>query len=172
MTDQENNKIKEQNNLIKAILSNNEEVVLKSIQTLREKGGAFVAKPLLQVYFETEYETVRDSVYSLICDLKESKIADILAKNIELYSQSEHLNKLLSAFWQSTLKFSNLDPFINLFKFVDNSGAIEILTIIEQNVHNMSEENRKLCSVVLSDDIHNYNDFKLDIANEILILLK
>lgn len=163
---------KEQKEILKELLSTEEKKILHSIKLLRTKGGVFIAKPLIEVYFMTELESVRNAVYTLICDLKESKTSVIFIKEIEFYSENKHLGKLLSAFWQSSIKFSELLPFINVFIKSDNAAAIEVLTIVEQNVCNVSDGDKKKCYDLIVSKMSAFEKFKKDIANEILVILK
>ncbi|HOZ29746.1 MAG TPA: hypothetical protein PLL66_02415 [Bacteroidales bacterium] len=172
MKEKDNAKVNEQKKLIQELFSTDENSVMKSIQFLRDKGGVFIVEPLIEVYFSTQYESVRDSVYNLICDLKDNKTADVFANNIEKYSTRENFSKLLSAFWQSSIKFSELLPFIKLFVKSDNLAAVEIFTIVEQNICNVSDEDKMKCDKLITSKISELEGFKRDIAKEILVMLK
>ena len=163
---------KEQKEILQGLFSTDEKKVLDSIKLLRTKGGVFSVKPLLEIYFTTKSDSIRDAVYALVCDLKLSKTAEIFANNIELYSKQEGLAKLLSAFWQSSIKFSELLPFIKVFFDSDNSCSVEILTIVEQNIYNVSNEDKWKCDELITSKMSEMEGFKLDIAKEILVMLK
>ncbi|MDD3860752.1 MAG: hypothetical protein PHW83_11180 [Bacteroidales bacterium] len=163
---------KEQKEILQGLFSTDEKKVLDSIKLLRTKGGVYSVKPLLEIYFTTKSDSVRDAVYAVVCDLKISKTAEIFANNIEIYSKHEGLAKLLSAFWQSSIKFSELLPFIKLFVKSDNLAAVEILTIVEQNIANVSDDDKRKCDELITSKISELEGFKRDIAKEILVMLK
>lgn len=163
---------REQKDILLGLFSSKETEVINSIEIIRNKGGEYSIKPLMEVYFSTAFPSVRNSIYDLVCDLKSSKTADIFAQNIEVYSQKDHLSKLLSAFWQSAIKFSVLLPFIRIFNLADSLAAVEILTIVEQNAYNTSDADKKECIHIITAGISDYDDFKKNIAEAILEVLK
>ncbi|HNQ67984.1 MAG TPA: hypothetical protein PKN32_06385 [Bacteroidales bacterium] len=172
MKGMEHNLTQEQKEILSQLFSKDEKTVLNSIKIMRKKGGEFIVKPLLEIYFTTESESIRDAIYSLICDLKNNKTADIFVKNIELYANNDKLSKLLSAFWQSTIKFTDLLPFVKVFFSSNTYSAVEVLTIIEQNAYNISNENKLKCNELILSKISELEGFKHDVANEILEFLK
>lgn len=172
MEDNKSKITKEQKEILLGLFSTNEVAVLESIEKIRDKGGDYSIKPLLEIYFSTPYVAVRNSVYELICDLKDSKIAEILEQNIETYQNKEHLPKFLSALWQSAVKFSNLMPFLRIFDNGDELIAVEILSVVEQSAGSVSDAEREECLKFIKSKISDYQGFKKTLAEEILELLK
>lgn len=172
MEDNKSKITKEQKEILLGLFSTNEVAVLESIEKIRDKGGDYSIKPLLEIYFSTPYVAVRNSVYELICDLKDSKIAAILEQNIETYQNKEHLPKFLSALWQSAVKFSSLMPFLRIFDNGDELIAVEILSVVEQSAGSVSDVEREESFKFIKSKISDYQGFKKTIAEEILELLK
>ncbi len=172
MEDNKSKITKEQKEILLGLFSTNEVAVLESIEKIRDKGGDYSIKPLLEIYFSTPYTAVRNSIYELICDLKDNKIADILEQNIETYKDKEHLPKFLSALWQSAAKFSSLMPFLRIFDNGDDLIAVEILSVVEQSAGSIPDAEREESLKFIKSKVSDYKGFKKIIAGEIMELLK
>ncbi len=163
---------KEQREILLGLYSSNEVAVLQSVERLRNKGGEYSVKPILEIYFSTPYIAVRNSIYELVCDLKDSKIATMLEQNIETYQNKEHFPKFLSGLWQSSVKFTTLMPFMRILDNGVDMVAVEVLSIVEQSAFNISDKEREDCSEFVKSKISAYEGFKKTLAEDILEVLK
>ena len=159
---------KEQQQIIKELYSTDEIIVHKAIINLRNKGGLFVIKPLMEVYFSTSSQEISAAAFSIICDLKEYKAATIITENILKYKANDRISDFISALWQSAIKFDNLIVFVEIFFSGDDRTSLEIVTLIQQNGYLLKDESRKQYLDILKSKIGGLSEFKRALVVDLL----
>ena len=142
---------KQQIELLNNLDGDSEQQSLNAIENLRDCGGEFAVEPLMDKFFSTTSDEIKNKIGKLIVDIKSSTAGDIIGKNILKYENKEKLNMFLKYLWESSLNFNDLQPFIKLLFSEDIQTAIESSTIIEENLHKINEENKDLCLKYLKE---------------------
>ncbi|MDR2836731.1 MAG: hypothetical protein LBV69_11190 [Bacteroidales bacterium] len=154
----ENNITKFQKELINQLNSKNDLQILSTIDLLREEGGDFIILPLMEKYFNTSSQEIKDKIGNLFTDIKKSSAGTIISDNILKYENTNNLDIFLRLLWESTIKFSNLSPFIE-FLFSENLKiSIESSTIIEEQIKNTAEEDKKNYLKIIEKRKHKIED--------------
>jgi hypothetical protein len=161
-----------QKQILNALSSDDDKVVVKTINDIRNKGGIYVVEPLMSLYFESGKEIISNEVVKLFSDLKDNSLANTIAENILKYKKNEKLSVFVSALWQSSLKFDNLKIFFEIFITESDNTSFEVLTLIQQNAYNMTENMKTDCLKMLKSDISNLSDFKKTLAVDLLEILE
>lgn len=161
----------EQKQIINNLFNNDENIVISTLNKIRDKGGIYTIQTILNLFFNTKSESVKNNIYELFCDLKDEKIAKIITENIENYQDKPEFSKIISALWQSSLHFENLLVFLSIFdKAKDDTILIELFTLIEENFHNLNQEEIKNCKDFFKPKYQNYSSLKRQLAEDILSL--
>ena len=142
---------KQQIELLKNLDSDSEQQSLKAIEDLRNCGGEFAVEPLMDKFFSTTSDEIKTKIGKLIVDIKSSTVGDIIGKNILKYENKDKLNIFLGYLWESSLNFTDLQPFVKLLFSENIQTSIESSTIIEENLHKINEENKDLCLKYLKE---------------------
>lgn len=162
---------KEQRQILTGLFSSKEQEVLDSIGIIRNSGGAYSIKPLIQVYFSTPFKTVEESIYDLFSDSKDSSINAIITEDISKHSENKSFSKFISALWQSSIKFDSLLPYVSIFDKAEDLVAVELFTLIEQNAEHLSIDEKSNCRAFLKAGLSKYPDFKRNLAEEMIKIL-
>jgi hypothetical protein len=162
---------REQKQIIAELFSSKEQAVLDSIGKIRNNGGAYSIKPLMQVYFSTPFKSVEEAIYELFCDSKDNSISASITEDISKHTEIKSFAKFVSALWQSSIKFDSLLPYISIFDKADDIVAVELFTLIEQNAEHLSMDEKSNCRAFLKAGLSKYSDFKKNLAEEMIKIL-
>jgi len=164
---------KKQSELLQQLQSDNNIVATDAVNMLREHGGDFAIIPLMEKYFNNNSEDLKKCIEQLFSDLKSSNVANIISENILKYENEEQLSKFIEKLWSSSLSFTNLLPFVELLFNKNIMIAIESSTLIEENIHLLSTENKAQCLSVINYKLEKIKDeFHKNIVLSIEELLK
>lgn len=159
---------KEQRQILAGLFSSKEQENLDALGVIRNSGGVYSIKPLIEVYFSTPYSSVSESIYELFCDSKENSISSFITEEISKHSANKNFAKFVSALWQSSIKFDSLLPFIGIFDKAEDLVAVELFTLIEQNVEHLSMDEKSNCRAFLKAGLSKHSDFKRNLAEEMI----
>lgn len=158
----------EQKQILKSLAQSDENIVLKAVKDMRDKGGEYVIEPVMDVYFNHKSEKIQAEVLRLFQDLKDSKLNNLITDNIVSYSSNERLSDFISALWQSSVKFDNTLVFLEIFVKENEATSLEALTLIQQNADVISDDMRAMCLKTLKAELLNLSEFKKNLAIDLL----
>ena len=131
MTTKKNNRL---NNIINDLSSSDEKKALIALKQLRKHGKPEAIKPLIDVLKNSNKESIKTEIISLLYDLKEQSVVDEIILAIEDDEYTEEKAILISIFWQSSLDGSAyLSTFIKEAIKGDYMACIEVLTVVEKH---------------------------------------
>lgn len=129
MTTKKNNRL---NNIINDLSSSDEKKALIALKQLRKHGKPEAIKPLIDVLKNSNKESIKTEIISLLYDLKEQNVVDEIILAIEDDEFTDEKAILISIFWQSSLDGSAyLSTFIKEAIKGDYMTCIEVLTVVE-----------------------------------------
>ncbi len=129
------------NEILTKINSGDTLIIAEAIQAVRENGDLSIAEALL-----TQLENIHDThvvtvISNLLADIKETKFRELLIQRLQSATDTNTRSALLRIVWESSLDYSPyLDIFLRLLQEEDFAVAFEASTVIENMVHNLSEE--------------------------------
>ena len=147
--------IKEQTKLLNDLNNADEQIVLKSLEIIREKGGEYIVLPLMEKFFNTESEYLKDKIGDIFADLKNNKAADIISDNILRFENHRDINIFLDYVFESAISINKLQPFMKMFFSNDLNQAIICSDIIEENYFNVSDEEKNACKEIFCKNKNN-----------------
>jgi hypothetical protein len=158
---------------IKSILSNlasnNQETVLSSLETIRENGSAEIIIPLLELALDNKNEVIKNTIFSVLSDLKTSDATPILSNAIIDNKYITIKKELLSICWQSGLNFS--ENFEKLFPILTNSSyeaMIEGYTLFSETLQYLNENQKSNLIIYINENINKLSTDKQKILKLIL----
>lgn len=152
-----------ENNTFKNLKSNDPELVLQSIEEIREKGNNIHFSALLDLLHETQNKQIRKKILTLFGELKSSDTVPLLINAIQDEQYKRELKDLVACCWQNGLNYSSFLPvFVDLVIEEDFPVGFEALTVIENmfgkiDQHIIDQQLAKLKNVtVTSNEQKNY----------------
>jgi hypothetical protein len=162
---------REQKQILARLYSSKEQEVLDSLGKIRNGGGEYSVKPLMEVYFSTPFKSVEESIFELFSDSKDNSISAIITEDISKHAENKNFAKFVSALWQSSIKFESLLPYISIFDKAEDLVAVELFTLVEQNAEHLSMDEKSNCRAFLKAGLSKYSDFKKNLAEEMIKIL-
>lgn len=163
---------KEQKVLLADLVSSNESVVLEALKKLEKVGNVLFIKPLFDLYSSTNSENIKSNIIELITNLKDNSASYEIVKIIQDYKKVREFRKIISAIWESSIHFNDVEVFVKLFVDADEQTALELYTVIDQNISFISDNNKSKCNQILMDSNNNFSEFKRKLAEDLLCRLK
>ncbi|MFQ3580183.1 MAG: hypothetical protein SNJ71_08610 [Bacteroidales bacterium] len=158
---------KEQKQLLDELLSKNEDVVLNALNRIEEVGNVVFIKPLLELYFSSQTLKVKKYVEKIFSNIKVKNVAEEIESVVAEYKHHKEIKKIIVAVWESSINFTDLRPFCEIFVIADEQTALEIFTLIEQNISNQNPDNNTECLKIISSDRKHYSEFKMRLCDEL-----
>lgn len=144
--------------IITNLKSGNPEVVIQSIEELKEKGTAVHFNVLMNLLHETSYQEVKKKIISLFTELKSTDTVPLLMASIQNKEYKEERKDLVSCCWQNGMNYSSYLPvFVDLVINEEFATALEALTVVENMYGKIDPEiislqNDKIKNVAATDD--------------------
>lgn len=114
------------------LTSENEDIVLKTVNNLRSSGSANYLPILVDTLMNTSSEEVRKTVLSLFGELKDKASVEVLMDMIVDNHYLPVRKELITSCWQNGLDFSPyLSQFVDWVIETDMEIAFEAFTVIE-----------------------------------------
>ncbi|PLX06180.1 MAG: hypothetical protein C0596_17000 [Marinilabiliales bacterium] len=157
-----------QKQILKDLENKDDNLVLKAVRDVREKGGSFVIEPLMDVYFKHKSNDIAGEICNLFQDLKDNKLNKLISDNLISYSSNERMSAFVSALWQSSIKFEDTKVFLQIFVDGNDATSLEALTLIQQNADMITDSMSDDCLKLLKSEITNLSDFKKNLAIDLL----
>ena len=128
----ENTKKKQEDLWRDVIYSSDSKAIDKLLNHLRNDGNTTILPDIFNIYKINKSNSVGNSIYEFLCDLKSSEAIPIILEYIKNPEYSDIKKELLTLTWQTSLDFSlYLDYFIDIFIRADLQSAFEAFTAIE-----------------------------------------
>lgn len=127
--------------ILTKINSGDEHLITEAVQAIQENGDLNIAEFLLN-----QLENMKDVhtitiISNILADIKETKFRELLIQKLQNATNTDVKSALLRIVWESSLDYSpHLDIFLHLLQEEDFTVAFEASTVIENMVHNLSDE--------------------------------
>lgn len=145
------------NEILDKINSGEPELIAVAVQEVKENGDLNIAEALLHHLPQIQDPHVVTIVVNLLADIKDNNFREILIRQIRETTNPEFKSELLRVVWESSLDYSAyLNVFLNILQGEDFMPAFEASTVIENMIHNLSEEQHR----ELHEIIHSFPEDK------------
>lgn len=135
--------------LLRKIGTNDPEVIEEAIREIKENGDNSIIIPLLDILSNYPDTYIVSRIVGLLADIRENSFREILAERIRQEKNPPIKAILLRIAWESSLDYSGyLDLFTDILLNDDFIVAFEASTLIENFVHNLTEEQHRRLQAV------------------------
>jgi hypothetical protein len=129
---------------IKKLKTGREDVILQSLKDLRNAGNNAILPEIMGVLKGQYSEEVEQAVFKILDDLNEQSSVETVMENLPDYEDEEYYHNLISSCWQNGLDYSqHLAYFIDVALKKDYHSSFEALTVIEENINQLENEERE-----------------------------
>ncbi len=155
MTTERESEILKKNQEIKDRLhSGRQEVILETIKKLRHSGNRDIIPEIIDLISSDFSDEVTNACAGLLNDLKDKKSAGMIPEAILQNRHRKNLDRIVASCWQNGLDYSPyIDLFIDLVIEEDFMTALESFSVVEQNIHALSVEEREIKAAYLQGRI-------------------
>ncbi len=138
--------------ILKKIHSGEPEIIAEAVKEIKENGDLTIAEALLQNLAQIQDPRLMTIVANLLADIKDTHFCELLIHSIETTTDSDIKTQLLRIVWESSLNYAAyLDVFLHILREDNFSVAFETSTVIENMVHNLTEEQQAKLTVTLAE---------------------
>lgn len=122
-------------------MSKDSQLVLKTIEVLRESGTPGSLSSLIDLLHKTKNQEIRETIIALLDDIKDNSAVPEILKAIKNNKYFDEKNILVASCWKSGLDFSHkLDAFMDIFSDDEFTVALEAYSVIEYNISGLSAD--------------------------------
>jgi len=145
--------------LLSNLKSNNPEIVLQTIEEIRETGSSSQFSGLMGLLHETDNHEIKKQILKLFSELKSTNTVPLLMGAIQDKKYADELKDLLLCCWHNGLNYSSYLPiFVDLVINEDFLISFEAFTVIE-NLYG------KIDDKIVSQQLAKIN-YSIETANE------
>lgn len=149
----------ERGRLLNNLKSDNPEIVLQTIEEIRESGDSSLFSGLLDLLHNSDIQEIRKHILTLFSELKSTDTIPLMMEAIQNKKYAGELKELLTCCWQNGLNYSQYLPvFIDLVINEEFLVSFEAFTVIENMYGRMNE-------VLVAQQVTKLNN-SLESANE------
>jgi len=154
--------------------SDNQELVLQSLELIRDVGNEQIFEFLVQQLLTQKNHEIQQAIVSCLVDVKNPRCAKILCSYIENPAYSAQKSLLFSIAWQSALDFSSLSSCaVASICSGDFTTAFEAHTLLEHIADTISTEEKQEYTRQLKKALLQCTDFQKEmLLNESVALLE
>jgi len=160
--------------LVEVLKKDDNIIISEAIELLRQEKPFEGAIGLLTAFYnKTDDNSIRKTISGFMNDLKDQAACREVIEEIRKEWKPDTISMLVSSCWQSGLDFSGYSrDLANVFLKGDYVTAIECLTVIEENVEELSVEKKaELKNLILDNPFPRGNE-KTTLTNELIAILE
>jgi hypothetical protein len=132
---------KKDERLINNLLSKNQQVVIDTLEEIREDGTITLLPFLIDLLNSTKNEEISKQLYALLCELKQTGSTAIILDAINNEKYAGIQETLLRICWENGLDYTPyLSTFVNIVIHGDFMNSFEAFTVIENMEGTLSPE--------------------------------
>lgn len=129
--------------LRKKLLSNNNQEILEALEEFEENNIFELIPDIFNLYFKCNDE-IQKKILFLFREMKHNKAIPYYMNELISLQNIEQYPELIKICWENSLDYSKyMDFFLNLIFTQSYEISIEAMTVIEQNIHFLDEEQKK-----------------------------
>lgn len=162
---------KEQKKIVADLHSPDEAVIIDTLYAVREVGGEYCIQPMIEVFFSTPFANVRNEIGRVFIDLKSAKVSKHILESLAGYMNHEHIAEFISSLWQSSVVFDDVTMFVEKFVEADDMLALDCLSLVENNLGNLTRESKIRCREIVNANFSQFADMKKQLANDLMSIL-
>jgi len=159
--------------IISNLRSTDSDLVLETIDKLREAGNSLIFPELIELLHNTELPEIKKSVLNLLSELKNKESVPLLMTAIKNEKYAKERKDLIACCWQNGLNYNAyITVFIDLVIQEEFLIAFEAFTVIENMVGNIEEEVIEAELIKIKDALKEAGEQKAYLLNGLLSVIR
>jgi hypothetical protein len=160
--------------LVEVLKKDDNIIITEAIELLRQEKPFEGAIGLLTAFYnKTDDNIIRKTISGFMNDLKDQAACREVIEEIRKEWKHETISMLVSSCWQSGLDYAEYSmDLANVFLKGDYVTAIECLTVIEENVEELSAEKKAELKDLIKDNPFSRGNEKTTLTNELIAILE
>jgi hypothetical protein len=153
--------------------SKDQEILLKTIDLIRENGNSLIISDIIDLLHNTEFEDIKKSVLNLLSELKHQESVSSLMAAVNNQKYADERKDLLACCWQNGLKYNEYLPLlIDLVIDEEFMVAFEAFTVIENMYGRVEDEVIDAQVIKINNVLNNTDDQKTYLLNGLLTIIQ
>jgi hypothetical protein len=160
--------------LVEVLKKDDSIIINEAIELLRQEKPFEGAIGLLTAFYnKTDDNSIRKTISAFMNDLKDQAACSEVIEEIRKEWKADTISMLVSSCWQSGLDYAEYSTDLaNVFLKGDYVTAIECLTVIEENVEELSTEKKAELKSLIKDNPFSRGNEKSTLTNELIAILE
>jgi hypothetical protein len=160
--------------LVEVLKKDDNIIITEAIELLRHEKPFEGAIGLLTAYYnKTDDTSIRKTISGFMNDLKDQEACSEVIEEIRKEWKPDTISMLVSSCWQSGLDYAEYSlDLANVFLKGDYVTAIECLTVIEENVEELSIEKKAELKNLIKENPFPRGNEKTTLTNELISILE
>ena len=159
--------------ILSGLNSTDQEVVLETIDKIRESGNRSIMEELFGLLHNTPYPEIKKSILTLFSDLKNKESVPLLIEAINNNKYGNERKELVACCWQNGLNYNEFLPvFIDLVIGEPFLVAFEAFTVIENMFGNIPDEVINNEITKLTNALQEASEEKAYLLNGLLTIIR
>jgi hypothetical protein len=160
--------------LVEVLKKEDNIIIAEAIELLRHEKPFEGAIGLLTAFFDkSEDKSIRKTISDFMNDLKDQTACAEVIEEIRKEWKPDTISMLVSSCWQSGLDYADYSmDLANVFLKGDYVTAIECLTVIEENVEELSIEKKAELKKLIEENPFSRGNEKSTLTNELIAILE
>jgi hypothetical protein len=172
-TDSDKEKNERLKSQVKALRSGNRTSILDAIKEIRKGSSVSILPELFDVLVVQEDEMIIDAGSSLLNDLKTEDAIPVLVDAIKNPEYQPITSLLVAACWQNGLSYGKYaETFVKVAIESNYEAAIEAITVLEEAIGDMEEEERRRLSNMVKRGILDSDEQKKLLLHELIKIIE
>src|ERR1035437_10298531 len=158
--------------IISNLRSTDSDLVLETINKLREAGNSLIIPELIELLHNTELSEIKKSILNLLSELKNKESVPILMSVIKNDKYANERKELVACCWQNGLSYNDYIPvFVDLVIQEEFLVAFEAFTVIENMFGNFEGEVIEAELVKIKSALKDASEQKVYLLNGLLSVI-
>jgi hypothetical protein len=160
--------------LVEVLKKDDNIIITEAIELLRNEKPFEGAIGLLTAFYnKTEDNSIRKTISGFMNDLKDQAACVEVIEEIRKDWKPDTISMLVSSCWQSGLDYAEYSmDLANVFLKGDYVTAIECLTVIEENIEELSVEKKAELRILINENPFPRGNEKSTLTNELIAILE
>lgn len=147
--------------------------ILSTLNEIKQNGKANILPLLFETLLRNDDKEVHDEIFKILGQLKDKESVRYIMEEINSEHSTPYIESLLTTCWQSGLDYSaHIELFAKQFIVGSYQASIEAFTVIEEWIHNSSDETKNRCLELLRQSVADINEQKKPLYVELIKLVE
>ncbi|MBK8808350.1 MAG: hypothetical protein IPO21_17680 [Bacteroidales bacterium] len=158
-----------QNETLNKLFASEPLLVMEALISIEQSIHIEYFPNMIKVLKETQSAEIKNKIIDILSDVKDKNLKQIILNSLMDVTNKSIFKELCTICWQSSIDFSeNLELFAQILIEEPLEVAIEALTVIEERIHECSDNQKNTLITYLNDNKEHIDSYKQKILVDFL----